>query len=55
MIIALNSTELAQSVIGRATGTSIISQTCLIQTTSPNEIIQINNQVKTLLFLHRRN
>jgi hypothetical protein len=29
--------------VGRATGTSILSQTCLIQTTSINSVIQINN------------
>jgi hypothetical protein len=43
LVINLNSVDQAQTVIGRATGTSVISQTALIQTTIVNELIQINN------------
>ena len=43
LVVSLNGTEQSQTVIGRATGTSIISETCLIRTNLPNEVIQINN------------
>lgn len=43
LVVVLNSTELLYTVVGRATGTSLISETCLVQTTLPNSTLSINN------------
>jgi hypothetical protein len=43
LVIALNGVEQAYTVVGRATGTSQISQSCLIQTVAPNSVISVNN------------
>lgn len=43
LVVVLNSTEVLYTVVGRATGTSLISETCLIQTTVPNSTLSINN------------
>ena len=43
LVIALNGAEQAYTVVGRATGTSLISETCLIETIIPNTSISIRN------------
>ena len=43
LCIVLNSTQLAYTICGRATGTSQIVGTCLIQTTNVNSVLSINN------------
>jgi hypothetical protein len=43
LIVVLNSVEILESVVGRATGTSEIIGTCLILTNTMNSILSINN------------
>jgi len=43
LVVALNGTELAYTVVGRATGTNQIVGMCIITTTSPNSILEIRN------------
>jgi hypothetical protein len=43
LIIVINSIEQLYTVSGRATGTSLISQSCLVQTTVPNSTLDIHN------------
>lgn len=43
LLIALNGVEEAYTVVGRATGTSQITQSCLIDVIAPNSVISINN------------
>jgi hypothetical protein len=43
LVIALNGVEQAYTVVGRATGTSQISQTCLIAVVTPNSVLSVNN------------
>lgn len=43
LMLRLNSTEVADSVVGRATGTSQITGLSLITTTSPNSILEVIN------------
>jgi hypothetical protein len=43
LVIAINLLEQAQTVVGRATGTSLISETCLINITVPNSVLSIFN------------
>ena len=42
-VVTLNDVELAYTVVGRATGTSQISGTALVQTTAINSILSIRN------------
>jgi hypothetical protein len=43
LVIALNGVEQAYTVVGRATGTSQISQSCLIAVVTPNSVLSVNN------------
>ena len=43
LVIVINSVEVPYTVVGRATGTSLISETCLIQTVSPNSTLSVHN------------
>ena len=43
LVIVLNSAPLAYTVYGRATGTSPIAGTALVQTTSVNSVLSVNN------------
>ena len=43
LVVSLNGTEIAATVVGRATGTSQIVETCLIQTSAPNTVITVRN------------
>ncbi|MDP4284554.1 MAG: hypothetical protein Q8891_09030 [Bacteroidota bacterium] len=43
LVVALNGTELAYTVVGRATGTSQIVGMCIITTTSANSVLDIRN------------
>jgi hypothetical protein len=43
LVITLAGVEQAYTVVGRATGTSLISETCLIETIIPNTSISIRN------------
>lgn len=43
LIITLNGSDLAYTVAGRATGTSQISQMCMVQTTAINSILTVRN------------
>ena len=43
LVLNLNGTELANTVYGRATGTTPIAGTTLIQTTTVNSVLTINN------------
>jgi hypothetical protein len=43
LVIRIDGKEIDSTVSGRATGTSIISQTCLIKTKSSNSILEIVN------------
>ena len=45
LVIVVNGVEQAYTVAGRATGTSQISQTCLIETIVPNSVISVDNPV----------
>lgn len=51
LVIVINNSELANTVVGRATVTSLISQTCLIQTFAPNSVLSINNPTGNLTAL----
>jgi hypothetical protein len=43
LVVNLNGTEVAYTVVGRATGTSQIVGTAVITTTLPNEVLSIDN------------
>ena len=43
LVIVINSIEQPYTVVGRATGTSLISETCLIQTLSANSTLSVHN------------
>ena len=43
LVVVLNGVEDLNSISGRSTGTSLVSNSILIQTTIPNSIISINN------------
>jgi hypothetical protein len=43
LVLDLNGTELANTVVGRATGTSPIAETTLVQTTSADSFLQVDN------------
>ena len=43
LILTLNGDDLAYTVVGRATGTSQIIETALIQTTVENSIVTVRN------------
>ena len=43
LVVTLNTIELAYTVVGRATGTSQIVGICLVQTTTSNSSLTINN------------
>jgi hypothetical protein len=43
LVIVLNGTQLAYTIVGRATGTSEIVGMCLISTSVINSILSINN------------
>jgi hypothetical protein len=43
--IFLNGIQLPYTVVGRATGTSQIMGTALVETTAPNSLISINNPI----------
>ncbi len=45
LVVAVNNVELPYTVVGRATGTSQISGTCLINTTAITDTISIRNPV----------
>lgn len=45
LVIVLNSIEQAYTVVGRTTGTSIISEYCLIEITTTNSTLSISNPV----------
>jgi len=45
LVIVVNAVEQAYTVAGRATGTSQISQTCLVETIVPNSVISVENPV----------
>lgn len=45
LVLALNGTELPNTVVGRATGTSQIVGFSLVTTTSPNSILTVRNPV----------
>lgn len=51
LVVALNGTELAYTVVGRATGTNQIVGMCIITTTSPNSILEIRNPVSSFTAL----
>jgi len=51
LVVALNGTELAYTVVGRATGTNQIVGMCNITTTSPNSILEIRNPVSSFTAL----
>ena len=43
LVLTLNGTELAYTVVGRATGTSQIAGLCLVQTTATNSVLTVRN------------
>ena len=43
LILTLNGSDLAYTVVGRATGTSQIVETCLVTTTTVNSILTVRN------------
>lgn len=43
LVIVVNGVEQGYTVVGRATGTSQISEWCLIETIAPNSILSLNN------------
>lgn len=43
LVLNLNSSDLAYTTAGRATGTSQITGTCLIQTSVPNSVLSVHN------------
>lgn len=43
LILTLNGSDLAYTVVGRATGTSQISETVLVQTTIPDPVLTVRN------------
>lgn len=43
LVLTLNGAELPSSVFGRATGTSQIAGDALVQTTTPNSVVSVNN------------
>jgi hypothetical protein len=43
LILTLNNADLAYTVVGRATGTSQIVETCLVTTTSVNSVLTVRN------------
>jgi hypothetical protein len=43
LVLVINSVEVPYTVVGRATGTSLISESCLIQTTLPNSTLSVHN------------
>ena len=43
LVIVVNSVEQPYTVVGRATGTSLISETCLIQTETANSTLSVHN------------
>ncbi len=43
LVVTLNGVELAYTVVGRATGTSAIAGEALVQTTTANSVITVNN------------
>jgi hypothetical protein len=45
LVVSLNGTQVAYTVVGRATGTTQIVGTAIVTTTSPNEILSIDNPV----------
>lgn len=45
LILTLNGADLSYTVVGRQTGTSQITNTCLVQTTSINSILTVRNPV----------
>lgn len=48
LVIALNNVEQANTVIGKGSGISLFSQTCLIKTVAPNTVLSIRNASTSL-------